>query len=108
MLKEKKFADLQRLISKGRAKGYLTYDEVNNALPETSPEGMDDMIMVLDEMDIQLIDDESKINKLKVSDTVFSASGLGPGAHAIKLVCSGRKNADANFTFINLEALQVR
>ncbi len=70
MLKEKKFADLQRLISKGRAKGYLTYDEVNNALPETSPEGMDDMIMVLDEMDIQLIDDESKINKLKVSDTV--------------------------------------
>ncbi|NPV60695.1 MAG: hypothetical protein HPY75_13690 [Actinobacteria bacterium] len=47
-------------------------------------------------------------SQLKVSDTVFSASGLGPGAHTIKLLCSGRKNADANFTFINLEALQVR
>ncbi|MFZ5584331.1 MAG: RNA polymerase sigma factor RpoD [Thermodesulfobacteriota bacterium] len=70
MLKDKKFDDLQRLISKGRAKGFLTYDEVNNALPETSAEGMDDMIMVLDEMDIPLIDDESKLNKLKVSDTV--------------------------------------
>ena len=70
MLKDKKFADLQRLISKGRAKGFLTYDEVNNALsPEASAEGMDDMIMVLDEMDIPLIDDESKL-KVKVSDNV--------------------------------------
>jgi Rhamnogalacturonan I lyases beta-sheet domain len=42
------------------------------------------------------------------SDTVFSASGLGSGAHTIKLVCTGRKNSDANFTFINLEALQIR
>ncbi|MEW6554190.1 MAG: hypothetical protein AB1384_07895 [Actinomycetota bacterium] len=42
------------------------------------------------------------------SDTVFTASGLGPGAHTIKLVCTGRKNSDANFTFINLEALQIR
>jgi len=41
-------------------------------------------------------------------DTVFSASGLGPGAHTIKLVCTGRKNPEANFTFINLEALQIR
>jgi len=43
-----------------------------------------------------------------VSDTVFSASGLGPGAHTIKLVCTGRKNPNANFTFINVEALQIR
>lgn len=41
-------------------------------------------------------------------ETVFSASGLGPGAHTIKLVCTGRKNPEANFTFINLEALQIR
>ncbi len=46
--------------------------------------------------------------QVKVSDTVFTASGLGPGAHTVKLVCAGRKNQDANFTFINLEALQVR
>jgi hypothetical protein len=42
------------------------------------------------------------------SETVFTASGLGPGAHSIKLVCTGRKNSDASFTFINLEALQIR
>ncbi len=70
MTKEKKLSELQGLISKGRAKGFLTYDEINNALsPETSSEGMDDMLMVLDEMDIPLIDEENKI-KLKVGDGV--------------------------------------
>jgi hypothetical protein len=46
--------------------------------------------------------------EIKVRDTVFSATRLGPGAHTIKLVCTGRKNPDANFTFINVEALQVK
>ena len=46
--------------------------------------------------------------EIKVKDTVFTTSGLGPGAHTIKLVCTGRKNPNANFTFINLEALQVK
>ena len=65
MLKEKKLDDLQKLISKGRAKGYLTYDEVNNAFgPELTSENMDDMIMVFDEMEIELIDDDAKL-KLK-------------------------------------------
>lgn len=45
---------------------------------------------------------------VKAKDTVFTASGLGPGAHALKLVCTGRKNPNANFTFIDLEAVQVR
>jgi len=46
--------------------------------------------------------------EIKVNETVFSATGLGPGAHTIKLVCTGRKNPNANFTFINLEALQIK
>jgi RNA polymerase primary sigma factor len=68
MLKEKKFPDLQKLITRGRNKGYLTYDEINQTLsPEVTSERMDDMIMVLEEMDIQLVDDESKL-KLKVGE----------------------------------------
>lgn len=45
--------------------------------------------------------------QVKVGQRVFSLSGLGPGAHTIKLVCTGRKNADASFTIINLEALDI-
>ncbi|MCB2225103.1 MAG: RNA polymerase sigma factor RpoD [Desulfarculaceae bacterium] len=61
MLEEKNLAELQRLISKGKSQGYLTYDEINDTLSEeVTSEHMDDMIMVLDEMDIQLIDNETK------------------------------------------------
>ncbi len=42
-----------------------------------------------------------------VKQRVFEASGLGPGAHTIKLACTGRRNPSANFTFIDVEALEV-
>lgn len=45
--------------------------------------------------------------EVQVSQKVYEASGLGPGAHTIKLVCAGRRNPTANFTFINLEALEI-
>ncbi|MEN6484726.1 MAG: RNA polymerase sigma factor region1.1 domain-containing protein, partial [Syntrophobacteraceae bacterium] len=48
--------DLKRLITVGKEKGYLTYDEVNEALPDdlVSPEKLDDMMMIFDEMDIEI------------------------------------------------------
>ncbi len=60
MLKEEKtLADLQMLISKGRKKGFLTYEEINETLDEdVTSDRMDDMLMVLDEMGIQLVDTE--------------------------------------------------
>ena len=69
MLKDKNFAELQRLISKGRNKGFLTYDEVNDALsPGISSERMDDVIMVLEEMEIQLVEDEDKLKVDKAGE----------------------------------------
>ncbi len=37
--------DLQDLIAKGKAQGYLTYDEVNDYLPDedVSPEKLDNL-----------------------------------------------------------------
>ncbi|KIX15353.1 RNA polymerase sigma factor RpoD [Dethiosulfatarculus sandiegensis] len=62
MLKDNNFAKLQKLISKGRTKGYLTLDEVNDALgSEVSPERIDNMLMVLDEMSVDLVEDVSEI-----------------------------------------------
>ena len=50
--------ELKRLISIGKEKGYLTYDELNNALPPdiVSSEQIDDMMMIFDEMDIQIVE----------------------------------------------------
>ncbi len=43
----------------------------------------------------------------QVAQKVFSISGLGPGAHTIKVVCTGRRNPAAYFTFVGLEALEI-
>ncbi len=55
--------DIKRLITVGKEKGYLTYDEVNEALPEelVSPEKLDDMMMIFDEMDIEIVDSEQQV-----------------------------------------------
>jgi RNA polymerase primary sigma factor len=67
MGKKSNMEDLRRLISIGKEKGYLTYDEVNSALPDelVSSEKIDDMMMIFDEMDIEIIDSSQKGKVLK-------------------------------------------
>ncbi|UCD88383.1 MAG: sigma-70 family RNA polymerase sigma factor, partial [Desulfobacterales bacterium] len=53
-----KVENLKQLITKGKKQGYLTYEELNDALPEgmVSPDQIDQMIMVFDELDIEVVD----------------------------------------------------
>ena len=50
--------ELQQLIELGKSKGFLTYEEVNDALPgeELSPEQMEDVLSALGDEDIQIVD----------------------------------------------------
>src|SRR5687767_1027653 len=50
--------ELNDLIAKGKAQGYLTFDEVNAYLPDedVSPEKIDNLLLALDELGIQLVD----------------------------------------------------
>ena len=67
MAKKTDIEDLKRLISMGKEKGYLTYDEVNDALPDelVDSEKLDDMMMIFDEMDIAIVDTSQKVKVLK-------------------------------------------
>jgi RNA polymerase primary sigma factor len=51
------------LISKGRKQGFLTYDEVNDALPDDlmSSDRLDEVIGMFGDMDIEIIDAERRI-----------------------------------------------
>ena len=45
------------MVAKGKAQGYLTYDEVNDYLPDEAvdPEKLDSLLVALDEMGIELV-----------------------------------------------------
>lgn len=73
MVKKGKSAQVKQLISLGKEKGYLTYEEVNDVLPPdiVSPEQIDDLMMLFGELDIELIDAEegnSKVSLMKIDE----------------------------------------
>jgi len=51
--------DLQALITKGKAQGYLTFDEVNEYLPDeaVSPDKLDNLLIALEEQGVPLLDE---------------------------------------------------
>jgi len=61
----KDLPEVQELIKKGKEKGFLTYEELNDSLPEdfSSVEDIDNMLNIIDEMDIE-IREEGKIDKI--------------------------------------------
>jgi len=54
--------NLKRLIDIGKDKGYITYEELNDELPDevVSSETIDDLMMMFEELDVMVIDEASK------------------------------------------------
>ena len=54
--------NLKRLIDIGKDKGYITYEELNDDLPDdiTSSEHIDDVMMMFEELDIMVIDEAAR------------------------------------------------
>ncbi len=72
MPKEEHLDELKYLISLGKEKGFLTYDELNNALPPdvVSSDRIDSIMMMFGEMDIEVVnrdDAESRVQNLGTS-----------------------------------------
>ncbi|MGD8549246.1 MAG: RNA polymerase sigma factor RpoD [Desulfobacterales bacterium] len=72
---------LEKLISKGKQRGFLTYDEINKALPDDFlSEQIDETLIMFDDHDIEIIDEKKnklpvKVKKVKISDTSVSDYG---------------------------------
>jgi len=65
---------IRALIEKGKKKGYLTYEEMNEELPEeaVTPARLDSLLMTLDEMGINLLD-EADVEK-QVEEEEFEST----------------------------------
>jgi RNA polymerase primary sigma factor len=80
---------LEKLISKGKQKGFLTYDEINKALPEDmfSLEQIDETLIMFNELNIEIIDEKKNklpaVKKMKISDT--SAPDFGSVTDPVKM-----------------------
>ena len=61
---------LKLLIQSGKGKGFLTYEELNDLLPEDtiSPEQIDKILMALDELGIDILDEGTATQEAKDKD----------------------------------------
>ena len=66
----KKTKTLGKLIAQGKRKGYLTFEELNNALPDdvVTSEEIDEILTVLDSQNIDVVDSEEDAGKNKDDD----------------------------------------
>ncbi len=66
----RKIKEIKQLISYGKEKGFITYEELNNSLPETiTPEQIEDIIDLMEELDIEIIDGKKK--KIKIAKKIL-------------------------------------
>ncbi len=78
---EEKYDEVRQLISIGKEKGYLLYDEVNELLPAeiTSSDELDDLFSAFGNAGIEVVDSEQKYREEKLHDRT------GEGAEEIEL-----------------------
>jgi len=63
-------ASVKKLIAKGKQRGYLTYEELNEDLPDeaVSPDKLDSLLMTLDELGIELLDESEADRRESFAD----------------------------------------
>src|SRR4026208_1011268 len=78
---EEKYDEVRQLISIGKEKGYLLYDEVNELLPAdiTSSDELDDLFSTFGSAGIEVVDSEKAYRDDKLLDRT------GEGAEELEL-----------------------
>ncbi|MBF0183547.1 MAG: RNA polymerase sigma factor RpoD [Magnetococcales bacterium] len=77
---EFKFQPMKQLVERGKERGFLTFDEVNDVLPShiNSADQIEDVVSTLDEMGIHLVDEPEPSDDLKPDDgDALSLEGEG-------------------------------
>jgi len=64
--KKSRSAIMRKLIQAGKDKGFLSYEDVNNVLPENivSSDEIDDVIMALENQDIRIVSSEEEVDRV--------------------------------------------
>ncbi len=76
----KEIQQIKTLIAKGKVNGFLTFDEVNKALPSeiNTPEQIEEIIGIFDQLDIAIVDSEKEGKKLGFTPQETDDDSSGP------------------------------
>src|SRR5687768_18125013 len=96
-------ARVQILLDLGKSRGYLTYEELNEKLPDevVSPDKLDSLLMMIDEMGIRLIDEADigefvKTPKPRQSKKQLEAAAAAKAAEDEKIIDDQGEELDMN------------
>jgi RNA polymerase primary sigma factor len=87
----KEIQQIKTLIAKGKVNGFLTFEEVSKALPSeiNSPEQIEEIIGIFDQLDIAIVDSEKDGKKLGLTPQETDEEGGG-----VQLVADEDEAAD--------------
>ena len=88
---------LGELIEVGRRRGWLSYEELNNTLPDemVDPERLDELLVLIDRLGIELVDElEFKARRFRAGQAQ-SKSGPLPKLFRAMTVAGGERGAEA-------------
>src|SRR5437868_15416570 len=79
---------LRVLIESGKEKGYLTFSQVNDYLPDdaVNPEKLDQLLLLLEEQGIELIDETEAEEREAGPTRRAAAEQEGPGQPDLSLI----------------------
>ena len=75
-------AGVKKMVARGKDRGYVTYDDLNTALPpdQVSSEQIEDTMSMLSEMGINVIENEEKDDNAAVVEVVQLGVAVGKRA----------------------------
>ncbi|MFO0555419.1 MAG: RNA polymerase sigma factor RpoD [Polyangiaceae bacterium] len=85
-------AGLEKLVETGKSKGFLTYDEVSDALPsDVAPDQIDDVVGALGDEDIEIVDGATQV---KIAPKRIAEEEAGEKKLAINAEREGEEDYD--------------
>ena len=84
---------LKALLESGKHKGYLTYSQVNDYLPDdaVNPEKLDQLLLILEEQGIELHRRYKKAFPMAYSERFSAEAALYDIAHVEDVLANGRR-----------------
>jgi RNA polymerase primary sigma factor len=81
-----KIPEVRKLITLGKEKGFLNYDEINDHLPAdvVAPEQLDDIFVLLDKMDIEITDKRKTVETERAALLVKGKSKTRSAKEGVK------------------------